>query len=638
MKFIPLAILFVLSMNSFGQSVPVSHVITHNRKTIVTDPSQGANPYPAWGVFPDTGTPIRKILMHITLGTPDSLSTAHWDYRDHINILRTGGAMGPALNLEIGRMLTPYGSIYSTGWEFTWTVDVTDFSLVLRDSVEIEYIHSGYEPTSVGWALTIDFEITQGPPHIIPLQIQALWNGSFNYGNPEKPIEKELLPMRYVPDSKSVINRLRIQHTGHGMDQPRGCSEFCSRWREILFNGEVVQTKDLWKKCGTNPLYPQGGTWIFDRALWCPGDLQQPDLIDVNPVIGENTFSIRMEPYTATENIQAQEFIAACLIQYSAPVNDYDVAIDEIMVPNKRALYNRSNPKNFGPRVLIRNLGRKNLKSVTITYGTEGFPKKSYQWKGNLAYNASEEVVLPGSIDFKASDNSFVVELRKPNGKKDAWEGDNQLTSQFKAPMALPEQIIIQYQTNSQPEENQVFIIGENQDTLYAKMPADVEPQTLYTDTLSLPKALYEMVLVDTAGQGLEFWYMVRQGYGFLRILDTNGSLLHTFTADCGAGEQLAFHTEPDYVKDPKVTLYDFAVFPKMVRDTFSLEVYTEKEVEMEVVLMSLGVPVEKHYYPKTKGGKFKYDISHLPDNRYILEVYIDGVLKHKSRCNKATR
>ena len=120
----------------------------------------------------------------------------------------------------------------------------------------------------------------------------------------------------------------------------------------IKFNNEVVHDKDLWKNCGDNPLYPQGGTWIFDRALWCPGDLQQPDVIDVMPLPGTNTFNINMEPYIAEANIQAKEDITACLIQYAAPTNSNDVAIESIITPNSRPLYNRSNPKNFNPVIM----------------------------------------------------------------------------------------------------------------------------------------------------------------------------------------------------------------------------------------------------------------------------------------------
>ena len=60
-------------------------------------------------------------------------------------------------------MLTPYGSNFKEGWSFTWSIDVTDFQTFLRDSVEIEYIHSGYESPDLGWDLTLDFDILFGP-------------------------------------------------------------------------------------------------------------------------------------------------------------------------------------------------------------------------------------------------------------------------------------------------------------------------------------------------------------------------------------------------------------------------------------------------------------------------------------------
>lgn len=111
-------------------------------------------------------------MMHVTLGCPDSLPCAHWDYLDHITVRRAGGQNAASLDYELGRMLTPYGSIFTPNWNWTWTVDITDFAMVLRDSVEIEYMHSGYETPTVGWALTLDFEIVKGPEIVHPVAIR----------------------------------------------------------------------------------------------------------------------------------------------------------------------------------------------------------------------------------------------------------------------------------------------------------------------------------------------------------------------------------------------------------------------------------------------------------------------------------
>ena len=38
-------------------------------------------------------------------------------------------------------------------------------------------------------------------------------------------------------------------------------------------NGNLVGGNPIWKDdCGFNAIWPQGGTWIFDRANWCPGE------------------------------------------------------------------------------------------------------------------------------------------------------------------------------------------------------------------------------------------------------------------------------------------------------------------------------------------------------------------------------
>ena len=344
-----------------------------------------------------------------------------------------------------------------------------------------------------------------------------------------------------------------------------------------------------------------------------------------------------MEPYTETANSQAQENIASCLIQYGEPVSDHDVEILTIQVPNDRPLYGRMNPKSFHPKIVIRNLGRKPLKSLTIRYGTEGFTQKTMKWTGNLPYYGSEEIELPGIIDSRQGSNVFSATLLKPNGKSDAWEGDNEMKSEFTAPRLLPEDLIIQYRTNNLPEENSVYIMNEKGEQVYQKGPEQTDKSTLYIDTLHLTKGFYEMYLTDTAGQGLEFWFMRNQGFGYLRILDLEGHILHLFNPDCGNGEMLAFQTDPNFKRDPRDVLYDFALYPKVVSESFTLEVYSGEEIELEVVLLQDGVPVEKHLYPKTKGGIFKFNIGHLPDNRYIAEVYVNGVLKHKSRCQKAS-
>ena len=633
----PVLFLFfiITSLPAIAQKPVVTHVITHNRTTIICDQKKGENAYPAWGVFPAENYPVRKITMNLTLGSPDSLHTAHWDYLDHIILRRKGGVHGTSPGYELGRMLTPYGSIYNKGWSWKWQVDVSDFAPYLRDSVEIEYIHTGYEDNTVGWALTIDFEILSGPPVLTPMGMVPLWNKGYKYGDPNEKIENNLLPIDYESVSGAAINRIRIQHTGHGMDKPRGCSEFCSRWRDIKLDGKTVDHRNMWKDCGDNPLYPQGGTWVYDRAYWCPGDLQDPDVIDVFVKPGSHEVSMQMEPYTATGNIQAVENISAYLFEYSKPKQKNDVAVDAILVPSDEQRFFRLNPASFTPRLRIRNLGSHNLRSLTIIYGTEGFARKTFHWKGDLAFNKVAEVFLPGEVQGNDGRNTFSVLLSRPNGKKDAWTGDNEMHSSFTAPGKYPSEFILKFLTNNKPKDNSIYLVGSISDTIFRKKPDQLSPQTLYTDTIRLAAGQYTLSLTDTAGDGLEFWAEPRNGDGYLRMFDMKGNLIHAFESDCGNGEMLSFKAVPGFVPDTTIPKYAFSLYPRLVADQTQLSVVSNRLSDMTVLITVDGVVWEKHEYKAVKNATFNYDLTHLPAGRIVVEALMDGVSKFKGRINK---
>jgi len=609
-------------------------VLTHRNVTIVTDQKTGINYYPGWGLFPGNEESIRKIVLHLTLAHPDSLPIAHWDYLDFIKIRRVGGVNGKDLNAEIARMLTPYGSIFGKDWKWTWCVDVTDFSMLLRDSVEIEYGHSGYEPSTVGWSLTLDFEIIRGKEIARPVSITPFWTGNFRYGDPKEDIEQKLAPKDFITGKETGFSRFRINQTGHGMDRPKGCSEFCSRWREIVYDGKVIDRSDLWKNCGNNPLYPQGGTWIYDRADWCPGDLQQPRIYDLETPPGSHSLDIQMEPYTATGEPQANESIASWLIQYSAPTSRHDVALEQILVPNRDPQYSRFNPAVGSPRIVIRNLGREVLKQLMVTYGTRGTPSRTFRWTGHLSSNTTDTIALPGPVVFSQGENIFEASCHIP-GATDGWPADNSLTATFNAPKVLPELMIIQFLTNNKPEENDLLITDVNGKAVFSKSHESLESRKLYQDTIYLPEGKYELSLTDTKGDGLEFWYEAESGYGYLRLLTPDGRILHSFEPDCGDGQFLAFTTSPEFSPDTTVNTCSFVLFPRRVKNLIYLDLHADKPSEVEVVITADGVPVEKHRYISLKQAKLVYDVAYLKPGRYIMEVLISGESRFKRRFNK---
>lgn len=607
---------------------------SHKNETITCNPN-GRSHFSNWAVFPKKNESVRRIFMDVVLGHPDSIKISHWDYLDHICIRRVGGVHGDSLNLEIGRIITPYGGGFKKDWQWKWRVDVSDFANLLRDSVEIEYMHSGFESKDLGWDLSINFEIQLGKPIAEMLRCDKLFAGNYAYGDKTKPIAESLAPMEIEMIPEATLGRLRIQHTGHGMDRPKACSEFCSRWREVLVDGTVIDHRNLWKECADNALYPQGGTWIFDRSYWCPGDLQKPDLIDFPITKPSHTIDLELEPYTATGNLQAKESIQAMLFQYKQPNSKNDVAIEEIRVPNKLVELNRLNPSCFEPRIVVRNLGSESVQSLEIVYGTEGFDLKAFTWTGNLRFYEEQEIVLPEAIDFHFGENIFFAEVVSVNGKTDEWEADNSLHAEFVSPKEMPTKMLLTYKSNNAPNDNSIRIINEKQEIVFERKSEQSEANRLYCDTLILPEGKYRLSLQDTAHNGLEFWFMPKQGYGYLHLSNLEGRVLHRFKSDCGVGEKLDFTTSetPHINKNVEQELYILS--PRMCKNKTELLVNPEKVSDGEIHVWRKGKMLKRIPFKQVKRKTFHIDLSDFEDGTYFVELFVEGESKRKFGVKK---
>lgn len=55
-----------------------------------------------------------------------------------------------------------------------------------------------------------------------------------------------------------------------------------------------------------------------------------------------------------------------------------DVAVESILAPSDEQLFFRLNPASSAPRISFRNLESEPVSLLTIVYGTEGFPAKTY--------------------------------------------------------------------------------------------------------------------------------------------------------------------------------------------------------------------------------------------------------------------
>ncbi|SNY94879.1 peptide-N-glycosidase F-related protein [Flagellimonas pacifica] len=632
MKHLACSLCLFLGVVFCSQAQEITHVISHDQETIVTDPSKGTNSYKNTVVFPSRDKSIRQIKLLLTFECPDKdgMRCADWDYVDHIKARPKNGNE----TYEIARMLTPYGGFFQKDWIFKWEVDVTDFSSILRDEIEIDYIHTGYEDNKTrGWRVTVDFEITFGTPVAEPLAVHKIYDGNYAYGNAEKPIEDELKPVTLTTGSNTAFSKIKIHQTGHGMDAD-GCGEFCSKYRDIVFNGAIVDHKDLWMACGDNPLYPQAGTWIFDRANWCPGYLLQPD--EVLLKTSKNTpftVDMNMEPFEI-EKPSANELISAYVIEYGEINAKDDVTLTEIIKPSTKPIHGRENPTGGLPLIQVKNNGSQPLKKMTITYGLEGDKPKVFKWEGNIPFNSNALITLPEPIYSNKAESTFEVSIKRPNGKKDAFKYDNRLISTYKKPAILPEELILYFKTNKKPGQNSYYIEDVQGNKVFKKDSTELKPDMVHRDTLKLPEGSYRFNVDDTGNNGLEFWFMAKEGSGNIKILDTMGRALKQFKPDFGKNLSLNFVVKSN--ETYKLNDEPFiSMFPSRTKGPLTLDYFSNAEAEVKVLIVDQedeSKIMESHTYHTLKQGLFTYELSYLPKKRYYFKVVIDGKEVYKNR------
>jgi hypothetical protein len=342
-----------------------------------------------------------------------------------------------------------------------------------------------------------------------------------------------------------------------------------------------------------------------------------------------------MEPFKANNVNQPREVITAYFFQFAEPTHQNDVAIEEIIAPNKLENYNRFNPIGFNPEIRIRNLGSGRLHSLTIRYKTVGFDEQTYKWEGDLGFYEETLITLPGEVLAKKGSNVFWVELSQPNGQGDQWPGDNRLESEFVDIPTLPTRFVVDFQTNNHPHENSLFIVNSQLDTVYIKRPEMLKPAMQYSDTLALEEGNYNLVLTDTMGNGLEFWYMPQAGFGRLRLRDINGNFIHLFESDCGNGLFYSFRTDAQAVADTTKSFLSVYIFPRMVKDSLTIYTTTNTNSVLKARITKDGKYVEQHEFTNIQDSARELDVTHLEKGRYVMEIYIDGEHKMNRRFNK---
>jgi hypothetical protein len=283
--------------------------------------------------------------------------------------------------------------------------DLTDYAPLLRDSVHL---------SAGNWQELLDmkFRMIEGTPPREVLGIANIYTGTHGYADAS---QHNLPPVAVKIGTNASNARLKMRITGHGFGGTDNCSEFCPRNNTLQVNGHHAYDHYVWRNdCGMNPLYPQGGTWLSDRAEWCPGaevrikDFELSNFISPGDSL---TIDYDLQPGYTWDGQGSWPYYAieSQLITYGKPNFRLDAAMEEVLSPRNEKFYNRFNPVCGRPLIAIKNNGSDTLTNFMIRFGPKGGRIQSFAWTGRLAFQDTARILLPAIdwADWTGGDNIF---------------------------------------------------------------------------------------------------------------------------------------------------------------------------------------------------------------------------------------
>ena len=519
----------------------------------------------------------------------------------------------PIVRFEIERFITPYGIGLDLGPQgFTWVYDVTDYAPLFHGPVRLQ---SGNRQE----LLDLTFVLIEGTPPRDVRHIRNLYDGSFSYrGMADGDI---LTPLDIPLDPNAQGWRIKTRTSGHGFGSGENCAEFCRKrhWLDVDGVSEVFNWH-VWKECATNPVYPQGGTWIYDRAGWCPGtetDTYNHELTD--HVTAGDTVNIDYGVQGYPANGGNGNYVTRVqLVTYDAPNHTDDMTVERIIAPNNWDIYSKVNPICANPSVIIKNKGSNTVTSATIHYGVTGGASSSFNWTGSLPFLESETVELPLIDLFQTgSSNQFWARVEIPG---DQYPTNDTLYSWFRAPRIFPNHFYLNIRTNGRAQETR-YTLHDDQGNLLVQSSPFWAANSIYRDTFLLDKGCYVFRLYDTDEDGLEF-FANNDGAGFARFFEVGGSGIYTFEPDFGKEVfiQMKIDTE---VSIDEVGLDPFVkVFPNPTDGQVNIQYEFGMMRDVKVTVTSaMGQVVYEEHLGQVNWGRHPVDLSNASPGVYFVKV-----------------
>lgn len=555
-------------------------------------------------VYDENGTKVDSVLV-TTDGT--------------INITTLDYYKKEPSKFEIMSFVTPYGIGLNLGPKGkVWTFDVTDFTPILKGKKRLTMERGGQYQEE----MDIRFLFISGTPPRNVLDIKQIWKAE-SRGYQDIMSNKYFEPKNVPLSSSASMFKIRTVITGHGQQ-----GEFISRTHYLNVNGGPKELSwNVWTECADNPIFPQGGTWIYDRAGWCPGAPSDLKELDITKLVTPGQ-SVEIDYGVVTASGHSNYIVNNQLVSYGAANFTLDARVEEIKRPSQKIEYDRVNPICHDPIIRIRNTGSTKLTSLKITYYVEGRTPSVYNWSGDLEFMEAEEVTLPvtdPNFWVGGGKSIFHVKVSEPNGGNDEYAQNDSMSSTFVLPDVYKPNFIISLRTNNLASQNSYRIRGMDGNIVYFK--GNLTNNTTYNDTIKLPEGCYTFELDDTGNDGLSFWANSAQGSGFLRFNSHSPfAILKNFIPDFGKSIVYSFSigkiTNVEEVElNPTFEIYpnpsNGLVYVDLSRETYSnnAQIIINDMMGRVVKILSMN---------DFKSGTLSFDLSNESNGVYFLSIISD--------------
>jgi hypothetical protein len=227
-----------------------------------------------------------------------------------------------------------------------------------------------------------------------------------------------------------------------------------------------------------------------------------------------------------------------------------NLEILDIINPSFHDRFSRINPTLGDAKVLIRNIGKEQIRRIKFYYGLEFGKKTIHHWTGDLKFLDRTTVILPINDWTGLKNNqSFFVEAVTINGRKDEDVIDNKIISNVNIPPVFPTTFIMKLKTNNFGRAKQnSFSIHDYQKKVYYSESQFLD-NTDYDVTIKLEDGLYQFVFNDLNEDGIDkLWWREKDSVGIagtLGFYDLDQNLLKSFPSDFGQEIRMDFIVGP---------------------------------------------------------------------------------------------